>query len=228
VVFVGPEGLGPWQREEMSVAINRRVCDSEQRFRVIPVLLPGAKRESLPALLVNSVWVEFRGSIDDSDAFHRLVCGICGVAPGPGGPDAQGSPHTTHNLPFAPNPAFMGREAELARLGERLQKSGEVAVTQTMALHGLGGVGKTQLAAEYAWKHLGGYEAVLWVRADSLDASLAGLARLLGLPEVSVIEQDIQTDAVLRWLKGHKRWLLIADNADTDEAGDGVARPLGT
>jgi hypothetical protein len=31
-VFVGPEGLGPWQREEMSVAINRRVCDSEQRF----------------------------------------------------------------------------------------------------------------------------------------------------------------------------------------------------
>jgi hypothetical protein len=33
------------------LAINRRVCDSEQRFRVIPVLLPGAKRESLPALL---------------------------------------------------------------------------------------------------------------------------------------------------------------------------------
>ena len=40
-VFVGPEGRGLWQTEEMSVAINCRVCDSEKRFRVIPVLLPG-------------------------------------------------------------------------------------------------------------------------------------------------------------------------------------------
>ena len=185
-VFLGPEGLGPWQKEEMSVAINRRVY--EQRFRVIPVLLPGAKRESLSAFLVNTAWVEFRGSIDDSDAFHRLVCGIRGVAPEPGGQDARGSPRTTHNLPFVPNPAFTGREADLEKLGEHLQKSGEVAVTQTVALHGLGGVGKTQLAVEYAWKHLGGYEAVLWVRADSpatLDAGLARIADLLGLSEAS-------------------------------------------
>ena len=82
-------------KEEMRLAINRRVCDSKQRFRVIPVLLPGAKRESLPALLVNTTWVEFRGSIDDSDAFRRLVCGIRGVAPGPEGPDAQDSSRTT-------------------------------------------------------------------------------------------------------------------------------------
>jgi len=224
-VFIGSEGLGPWQREEMSVAINRRVCDSEQRFRVIPVLLPGAKRESLSALLVNTTWVEFRGSIDDSDAFHRLVCGIRGVAPGPGGPDAQGSPRTTHNLPFALNPAFTGREADLESLGERLEKRGEVALTQTVALHGLGGVGKTQLAVEYAWKHLGGYEAVLWVITDSpetFEANLAGLAQALGLREASVKEQSVQMDAVLDWLKGHERWLLIADNADTDEAARAV------
>jgi hypothetical protein len=58
-------------------------------------------------------WVEFRGSIDDSDAFHRLVCGIRGVMPGLGESDVRGSPRTPHNLPFAPNPAFTGREAEL-------------------------------------------------------------------------------------------------------------------
>jgi tetratricopeptide (TPR) repeat protein len=229
-VFIGPEGLGPWQTEEMHLAINRRVCDSEQRFRVIPVLLPGAKRESLPALLVNTTWVEFRGSINDSDAFHRLVSGIRGVTPGPGGQDDRGSPRTTHNLPFAPNPAFTGREAELEKLGERLQKSGEVAVTQTVALHGLGGVGKTQLAVEYAWKHLGGYKAVLWARADSpqnLDASLAGIAGVLGLPEASAKEQSVQTDAVLGWLKGRERWLLIADNADTDEAARALRDRLG-
>jgi hypothetical protein len=227
-VFVGPEGLGPWQMEEMRLAINRRVHDSQHPFRVIPVLLPGAKRESLPGFLVSTTWVEFRDSIDDSDAFRLLVCGIRNVEPGPGGPDARGGPHTTHNLPFAPNPAFTGREAELERLGERLQKSGEVAVTQKVALHGLGGVGKTQLAVEYAWKHLGGYEAALWVKADStetLEASLAGLASVLALPEAS--EQDVQTDAVLRWLKGHERWLLIADNADTDEAARALGDRLG-
>jgi hypothetical protein len=228
-VFVGREGLGPWQMEEMYLAINRRVRDSQQRFRVIPVLLPGAKRDSLSAFLVNTTWVEFRGSIDDSDAFRRLVCGIRGVAPGPGGPDARGSPRSTHNLPFAPNPAFTGREADLEKLGELLQKRGEAALTQTVVLHGLGGVGKTQLADEYAWKHLGGYEAVLWVRADSpetLEANLARLADLLGLPEASVKEQDVQTDAVLRWLKGHERWLLIADNADTNEAARAVCDRL--
>jgi tetratricopeptide (TPR) repeat protein len=220
-IVIGPSGLSPWQTEEMRVAINRRVTDTQQRFRVIPVLLPGAKRDSLPALLVAGTWVEFRDSIDEPDAFHRLVCGIRGVAPGPGGPDAPGSPRTLHNLPFAPNPAFTGREAELERLGEHLQKRGGVALTQTVALHGLGGVGKTQLAVQYAWKHLGGYEAVLWLRADSpeaLDANLAALAGVLSLPEVSAKEQNIQTTAVLGWLKGHERWLLIADNADTEEA----------
>jgi TIR domain len=39
-VFIGPSGLSPWQTEEMRVAINRRVTDTQQRFRVIPVLLP--------------------------------------------------------------------------------------------------------------------------------------------------------------------------------------------
>jgi hypothetical protein len=112
--------------------------------------------------------------------------------------------------------AFMGREADLEKLGDLLQKRSEVAVTQTVALHGLGGMGKTQLAIE-AWKHLGGYEAVLWVKADNpqtLDASLAGIAGVLGLPEASAKEQDVQTDAVLGWLKGRERWLLIADNAE--------------
>jgi tetratricopeptide (TPR) repeat protein len=136
---------------------------------------------------------------------------------------------TIHNLPFLPNPLFTGREADLERLGEHLNKRGEVALTQTVALHGLGGVGKTQLAVEYAWKHLERYEGVLWVRADNpeaLDAALAGLAGVLGLPEAAAKEQRIQIDAVLGWLKRHERWLLIADNADTDEAAGAVRKRL--
>jgi hypothetical protein len=90
-----------------------------------------------------------------------------------------------------------------------------------------GGGPKTQLALEYAWKHLGDYEAVFWVKADSaaaLDVSLAALAPVLGLPEA--LEQAVQTKAVLDWLRDHQRWLLIADNADTDGAKTAVLERL--
>ena len=82
-VFIGPSGMGPWQDEEMRAAIDRRV--SEGNFRVIPVLLPGAtrsKRSSLPTFLSATTWVEFRDTLDDEDAFHRLLSGVRGVAPG--------------------------------------------------------------------------------------------------------------------------------------------------
>jgi hypothetical protein len=85
-VFVGPSGFGPWQNEEMRAAIDQRVRDSGRRFRVIPVLLPGAERaerSSLPTFLAANTWVEFRDSLDNPDAFHRLVCGIRGLDPGP-------------------------------------------------------------------------------------------------------------------------------------------------
>jgi len=121
-----------------------------------------------------------------------------------------------HNLPFLSNPLFTGRQVELQVLRRALQESGSMAVTQTVTVHGLGGVGKTQLAVQYAWKYLREFDAVLWARADSpeaLDASLAGLASVLRLPEANEHEQAVQIKAVLGWLAGHNRWLMIADNA---------------
>ena len=61
-VFLGLSGFGPWQNEEMRAAIDRRVCDTGRRFRVIPVLLPAAERperSSLPTFLAATTWVEF-------------------------------------------------------------------------------------------------------------------------------------------------------------------------
>ena len=83
-VFMGPSGISPWQNEEMRAAIDRRV--REGRFRVIPVLLPGAKRgerSRLPSFMVATTWIEFRKSLDDDMAFHRLIAGIRGIEPGP-------------------------------------------------------------------------------------------------------------------------------------------------
>jgi len=83
----GSQRLGPLAERGDAAAIDRRIRESARRFRVIPVLLPGAeraKRSSLPTFLAATTWVEFRDSLDDADAFHRLVCGIRGVEPGPG------------------------------------------------------------------------------------------------------------------------------------------------
>lgn len=86
-VCLGPGGTGPWQDEEMRAAINRRVQNRDGGFRVIPVLLPGARKDEigpLPTFLSATTWVEFQNTLDDEEAFRRLVCGILGIPPGPG------------------------------------------------------------------------------------------------------------------------------------------------
>jgi SAM-dependent methyltransferase len=85
-VLVGPSGVSSWENEEMRAALSRRV--QEKRFRVIPVLLPGADpeaRDQLPSFLLRFTWVDFSAGIDDPVAFSRLVAGIRGQAPGRAG-----------------------------------------------------------------------------------------------------------------------------------------------
>ena len=92
-VIIGAGGFGPWHHEEMRMAIGRRVEDREHVFRVIPVLLPGVERperSKLPGFLTATTWVEFRDTLDDPEAFHRLLCGIQGIEPGePGEPPSR-------------------------------------------------------------------------------------------------------------------------------------------
>jgi hypothetical protein len=126
-VFIGPSAIGPWQNAEMRAAIERRVSDKTHRFRVIPVLLPGAERpqrSSLPMFLVATTWVEFHKSLDDEDALHRLECGIRGIPPGPGPGQALYEGQCPYRgLEFfdvAHAPYFFGREKLTARLVEKL------------------------------------------------------------------------------------------------------------
>jgi tetratricopeptide (TPR) repeat protein len=121
-------------------------------------------------------------------------------------------------IPFR-NPHFTGREAELAALREQL-KSGTAAVIRQppSALYGLGGVGKTQIATEYAHRYAEEYEVVWWVRADqedSIQSSLVALGTQLRLPEVSPGDRDRSFRAVIDALQSGEpcsRWLLIFDD----------------
>lgn len=121
------------------------------------------------------------------------------------------------NIPYPRNPFFLGRESELAQVRQHLQAGQTTALSQPRAISGLGGIGKTQLALEYAYRYHQDYQAVLWVRAESTEAlisSYVAIATLLRLPECEAREQNITVQAVKTWLQTHRGWLLILDNAD--------------
>ena len=113
------------------------------------------------------------------------------------------------------NPYFIGREDLLTTIANALQTSKGAAPPQ--ALSGLGGIGKTQIALEYAYRFVANYQFVFWARAatrDTLIADYVTFATLLSLPEKD--EQDqLKIVAVIKlWLTTHDKWLLILDNAD--------------
>src|ERR1700757_3626735 len=127
------------------------------------------------------------------------------------------SPSTIWHIPYQRNPFFTGREDVLAQLHRALQADATVALSHPQGISGLGGIGKTQTALEYAYRYRTEYNAIFWVRADSttaLTSSLVELASVLQLPERYEKEQEIIVQAVLRWFRLHPDWLLIYDNMD--------------
>lgn len=121
------------------------------------------------------------------------------------------------NIPITRNPYFTGRQQLLESLHNRLSTAKMAALTQAQALYGLGGVGKTQTVAEYAFRYGDDYTHVFWVLAashDTLIADFVKLAELLDVPEKDEQDQQRIVTTVKRWLATHEGWLLILDNAD--------------
>ncbi|SCG64256.1 Chromosome partitioning ATPase, Mrp family, contains Fe-S cluster [Micromonospora echinaurantiaca] len=124
--------------------------------------------------------------------------------------------HTRHwRVPSRRNPAFVGREATIEELRDRLlDLNGSTAVS----LIGMSGVGKTQIALEYVYRFAAAYDIVWWISADSVEQVTAGfeaLGEVLGLPPNR--EGTGRVDAVLRALRerdGATRWLVVLDNAE--------------
>jgi tetratricopeptide (TPR) repeat protein len=119
------------------------------------------------------------------------------------------------------NKNFTGREELLSELRQRVISQPAALVPH--ALHGLGGVGKTQLAIEYAYRYAHEYQVVWWIPADQLGlirSTLAALAPRLGLVGLAPGRVEDSMSAVLDALrrgKPYDRWLLIFDNADDPE-----------
>lgn len=141
------------------------------------------------------------------------------VAAGASAETLPSSPHSSGlwGVPYPRNPFFTGREALLHLLHERLNHEGAMALTQSWAISGLGGIGKTQIALEYAYQHRQDYRFVFWVGAATKETLLAGfrtIAELLQLPEKDKHDQNLLILAVKKWFAAHHEWLLILDNVD--------------
>ena len=121
------------------------------------------------------------------------------------------------NILFPRNPHFTGREDLFAQMRAAFAASEIAALTQAQAIHGLGGVGKTQLAVEYAFRYAREYDIVWFVRSESssvLASDLAQLATPMQLPERDERDQNVVIQAVRRELSQRNRWLIIFDNAE--------------
>ncbi|MGK3110630.1 tetratricopeptide repeat protein [Streptomyces sp. WAC05858] len=108
-------------------------------------------------------------------------------------------------------PLFVGRGRELARLEQALA-AGPGAVVQ--AVHGLGGIGKSALAARYVALHAGQYTQVVWITAEDAAGIEAGLRRFaLALePQLAALPSEALVERATEWLAAHQGWLLVLDN----------------
>lgn len=213
--------------EEWTAALVH-VPGTEQN-RLVPVRVQAMPAADVPAVLRPLVCCDL-SALDAARARRALLEGVRGARrpdgepafPGRGtpgalrqlggsGPRLPGSLPRVWNVP-ARNPGFTGRGGLLAAVRERLL-DGDKAVVQ--ALQGMGGVGKTQLAVEYAYRFAGAYDLAWWVDAEHaglIGDQFAALGAALGCVQAGA-GADAVRSAVLGELRERGRWLLVFDNA---------------
>ncbi len=203
--------------------------------RVIPIVfrptpwydLPFTKLQALPtsekeALKPVSEWK------NRDQAFVEIVAGIkkvieelIGAPPPQALPPTDGLP-PLWTVPYQRNRFFTGRADLLLSLHETFTADRDTPIC-SQAISGLGGIGKTQIALEYAYRYSTEYQAVFWLRCDTEEDLLTDftqLARLLNLPERKESDRHIVLAAIKRYLSQTPGWLLILDNLDTIELLD--------
>jgi tetratricopeptide (TPR) repeat protein len=132
-------------------------------------------------------------------------------------PPQGSSPAVWENVPPR-NPNFTGRERLLAELAERLAESPSPTAVLPEAMYGLGGIGKSQLAIEYVYRHQADYDLVCWIpseRVPGIVNTLSHLAGRLGIDESGDAGATVaQALNALRRGVPYTHWLLVFDNAE--------------
>ncbi|MBV9616895.1 MAG: tetratricopeptide repeat protein, partial [Ktedonobacteraceae bacterium] len=204
--------------------------------RVIPIIVRSADWKHSPIGHLHPLPIEGKPInlwSNEDEALLKVAEGIRGIID-----DIRQEPgtlpivphQTISNIPYTHNYYFTGRDEVLSQLRKELD-------TSPQAISGLGGVGKTRLAVEYAYGHYQNYEAVLWVSASTRETLVDGYLDLVSKLKIPLentqsstqadnsldmnrnMKQPSRDEAVIRkavidWLQSNSQWLLIFDHAD--------------
>lgn len=124
-----------------------------------------------------------------------------------------------HMIPFGLNPRFFSRDHEVDMVRKTLDPVQGYEKLQVMSIHGLGGVGKSQIALHYANTSMKTYDVIAWIPSETqvkMTQALSKLAKKLGLPKGDDSEDDYQASLKVKdWLNESGRsFLLIFDNVE--------------
>jgi tetratricopeptide (TPR) repeat protein len=216
VLFTRDYEQSPYTRKELTSFEAERQQSGEERH----IIVLRCEDTPLRGLLADSVYQDIFGIEDPHERKRRIIAAAerqSQAAPPPPRPFIGVPPRIA---------SFTGRADELDRLDVILTHEKPAAVTQAsvgrVAVQGMGGVGKTSLAIEYAHRFRGLYAGVCWCPAETrtgLLSALAGLAVTLGAATAEEADVQKAAKAALRRLAEHRAtWLLIYDNVTAPDA----------
>jgi tetratricopeptide (TPR) repeat protein len=123
-----------------------------------------------------------------------------------------------NNLPHKKNPYFTGREEKLLKIQDNFKNKDMVSLTQSVT--GLGGIGKSSIALEYAYSNFKKYETIWWVNAETEQTALTSVREFALKKKIITAEANASeiAEALKYWFmnRKNKNWLFVYDNADAE------------
>ncbi|MEV7883506.1 FxSxx-COOH system tetratricopeptide repeat protein [Streptomyces sp. NPDC002817] len=221
---------GRWTQEEWSAVVARR-------DRLIPLAVEPLAGVDVPAMLAARIRKNLYG-LDEKAAVEALRTAVTGnrrpterpafpgntaevpeepvVPHGPKPPLPGGTGESgVWNVSRRRNRDFSGRETQIAQLRDSLPADRHSVV----ALHGMGGIGKSQIVLEYAYRFAGEYDLVWWIDAEQSDQIPVHYTELADRLGIALKEAGAEHNArtLLTALRDRRRWLIILDNAEDPE-----------
>jgi tetratricopeptide (TPR) repeat protein len=224
ILFTHDYEQSPYTRKEFTSFEAERAQSAEERHIVV------LRCEDVPlrGLLADNVYQDLVGIEDPQERKRRIIAAA----------ERQSQSAPPPPRPFIGVPpriaSFTGRADELDRLDAILMHDKPAAVTQAVgraAVQGMGGVGKTSLAVEYAHRYRNLYAGVCWCPAETrtgLSNALAGLGVTLGAAAPDEADVDKVAKAALGRLADQRaRWLLVYDNVSSPDDIADLLPPAG-